>query len=433
MTTLQAPSSLGTVVEWLAYIESIHPASIDMGLSRVQAVGEILGVLNNYFPCQVVTVAGTNGKGTTVKTLSTLLHTLGFSVGAYTSPHLMHFSERVEINLKPVSDDTWVKAFCVVEQARKQLNQTLTYFEFTTLAALWIFKSQPLDVLVLEIGLGGRLDAVNIIDPNISIITSIGLDHMDYLGDNLDKIAEEKAGIIRSNKPVLIGSGAARPSLLNIAKEKKAQIYLRQRDFDDVDIKGEGQEINQLFPESVQLAIQALVLLAPKIGLKPEKLNALCNTFPQIALTGRFQHFLLNKTEWIIDVAHNTHAVSWLLEKLNYLPPVAATHIVWCSFIDKDLEGILSTFLNGLLPSIKEKMHWHLGALAHPRTASQSILAELNQRFILEHVASSEVCETFEQALNQAYNQAKPFERVVVFGSFQAAHEALALLKKVKI
>lgn len=432
MTTPQAPSSLGTVVEWLAYIESIHPASIDMGLSRVKAVGEALGVLNHHYPCQIVTVAGTNGKGTTVKTLSTLLHTLGFNVGAYTSPHLMHFSERVDINLQPVSDNRWIEAFCAVEQARIQLNQTLTYFEFTTLAAFWIFKSQPLDVLVLEIGLGGRLDAVNIIDPDISIITSIGLDHMDYLGDSLDKIAEEKAGIMRSNKPAIIGLGASRPHLLDIAKQIKAQVYVRKRDFDDVEIKGEGKEINQLFPESVQLAVQALTLLAPKLGLESDKLKQVCDNFPPILLTARFQRLLLDKVEWIVDVAHNTHAVSWLLEQLNGLPSVAVTHIVWCSFIDKDLEGILSTFLNDLLPSIREKTRWYLGPLAHPRTASQPKLAELNQRFISGTTTSAEVCETFEQALNQAYNQAKPSERVVVFGSFQAAHEAFALMKKVK-
>lgn len=432
MISPQAPASLGSVVEWLAYIESIHPASIDMGLSRVQAVGEALRVLDNHFPCQVVTVAGTNGKGTTVKTLSTLLHKLGFRVGAYTSPHVMHFSERVDINLQPVSDNRWIEAFCVVEQTRRQLNQTLTYFEFTTLAALLIFKSQPLDVLVLEIGLGGRLDAVNIIDPDISIITSIGLDHMEYLGDNLDKIAEEKAGIIRPNKPVLIGMGACRQRLLDIAKEKNTQVYLRQRDFDDVDIKGEGKEINQLFPESVQLAVQALTLLAPKIGLDPEKLQQICDDFPTIVLTARFQGVLLNQVEWIIDVAHNTHAVGWLLEQLNRMPPVTVTHVVWCSFIDKDLDGILSTFLNGLLPETREKTRWYLGPLAHPRTPLQPKLTELNQRFISGLVANSQVCETFEQALNQAYNQAKPSERVIVFGSFQAAHETLALIKRIK-
>lgn len=432
MIAPQAPSSSGTVGEWLAYIESIHPATIDMGLNRVKAVGEALGVLENHFPCQVVTVAGTNGKGTTVKTLSALLHKLGFRVGAYTSPHLMHFSERVDINLQTVSDERWIEAFCVVERARNELNLMLTYFEFTTLAAFWIFNSQPLDVLVLEIGLGGRLDAVNIINPDISIITSIGLDHMDYLGDNLDKIAEEKAGIMRANKPVIIGTGANRAHLLNIAKQKKAELYLRGRDFDDVPIKGEGKEINQLFPESVQLAIQALTLLAPRIGLQIEKLQQVCNDFPPIKLTGRFQQILCQQVEWIIDVAHNTHAVSWLLEQLNRMPPAAKMHVVWCSFIDKDLEGILSVFLQALLPIMREKTHCYLGPLAHPRTALQPKLAELNQRFISGFIASSEVCQTFEQALNQAYNQAKPGDRVVVFGSFQAVHEALAFIDKVK-
>ena len=243
-----APGPKGKLVDWLSYIESLHPITIDMGLSRVQQVGQALGLIHNW-RCPIVMVAGTNGKGTTVKTLSTLLQTLNYKVGSYTSPHLIDFTERVEFNLKPALATQWVEAFCVVEQARVALAQTLTYFEFTTLAALYLFKQQPLDVLILEIGLGGRLDAVNIVNPDISIITSIGFDHCEILGDSLDKIAEEKAGIMRQNKPVIIGQGAYRPHLLVLAKQKQAQIYVRGKDFDDEVIGGEpGQALKEWPP-----------------------------------------------------------------------------------------------------------------------------------------------------------------------------------------
>ncbi len=418
-----------TVVEWLAYIESIHSAAIDMGLDRVKTVGEALGLITNW-PCRIVTVAGTNGKGTTVKTLSTLLNTLGYQVGSYTSPHLLDFSERIEINLKPVLDPQLVEAFHKVEQARVALSKTLTYFEFATLAALLIFKEQPLDVLILEIGLGGRLDAVNIIEPDISIITTIGLDHQDYLGNTLDKIAEEKAGIIRQNKPVIIGQGAYRPSLIAIAQAKQAKVYLRGRDFDDEHISGQGQWLNQLFPESLQLAIQALKLLAPNLGLTTSHIQQICQQLPNIALIGRFQRIVFKEVEWILDVAHNAPAANWLAEQLNSLSPVSTTHFVWCSFVDKDLEGILLAFLNKLSPELKQSSRWHIGALNHPRSAEKTKLEAVNSANLTSNSLHSSVLETFEQALNRAYNQAKPTDRIVVFGSFQAINEALEFMKK---
>jgi dihydrofolate synthase/folylpolyglutamate synthase len=423
-----APGPKGTFAEWLTYIESIHPASIDMGLSRVQSVGAALGLLTTW-SCPIVTVAGTNGKGTTVKTLASALMALGYSVGAYTSPHLVHFSERIELNLQPVSNDELVDAFCVVEQARVLLGETLSYFEFTTVAALWIFKHKPLDVLILEVGLGGRLDAVNMIDSDVSIITSIGWDHMDYLGDTLDKIATEKAGIIRSHKPVIVGEGAYRPMLLSLAAEKKAQVYIRGRDFDDEPLRGKGQRLNQLFPDSVQLAIQALKLIAPGLGLLPEKLQYLFNHFPAISVPGRFQQLTLHQVEWVIDVAHNVHAANWLVENLNQLPEVDTTYIVWCSFADKDLEGILGAVLEKLSLKTKQKSVWFIGPLDHIRSAIQQKLKILSEHNLPNQ---SEVFETFEQALKQAYNQAKPNDRVVVFGSFQAANEAFAFIKKVE-
>jgi dihydrofolate synthase/folylpolyglutamate synthase len=418
---INAPGPEATVAAWLSYIESIHPASIDMGLDRVRSVGLALGVLSPW-SCPIVTVAGTNGKGTTVKSLTTLINTLGYQVGAYTSPHLIDFAERIEINLSPVSDAELINAFILVEQTRVKLKQTLTYFEFTTLAAFCIFKQHPLDVLILEIGLGGRLDAVNILNPDISMITSIGLDHMEYLGDTLDKIALEKGGIIRSNKPVIIGAGANRPSLLAMAEEKHAEIYVRGRDFDDEQISGEGEWANQLFPESVQLAVQALKLLSPTLGLMPHQIKLLLKNIPNIPLKGRFQKRILNQVEWIIDVAHNSHAANWLVEKLNQLPAVPKTHIVWCSFIDKDLGGILAPFTQKRSCDIDRNSTWYIGPLNHPRSATQEQLNCLNKP----------IFETFEQALNQAYNQAKPSDRIVVFGSFQAANEAFAFIKRIE-
>lgn len=417
------------VGEWLAYIESIHPTAIDMGLDRLRAVGANLGLISHW-SCPVITVAGTNGKGTTVKSLSTLFNTLGYKVGTYTSPHLIDFSERIEINLSPASESQLVEAFAQVEQARVTLGQTLTYFEFTTLAALLIFKAQPLDVLILEIGLGGRLDAVNMIDPDVSIITTIGLDHQDYLGNTLDKIAQEKAGIIRENKPVIIGEGACRASLLAIAKQKQAKVYVRGKDFNDRPIFGKGQWVNHLFPESVQLAIQALTILANKMGISLDKIQKICDDFPLVHLMGRFQQGLFKQQEWVLDVAHNAHAANWLAEQLNTLPPVPRTHFVWCSFADKDLEAILLNFLNKLSKEQQLSGYWHIGVLNHVRSATKTKLETLNAAYLAEHSAHSQVLKTFEQALNQAYNQAMPGDRVVVFGSFQAVNEALAFMKK---
>jgi dihydrofolate synthase/folylpolyglutamate synthase len=423
---IDAPGPKGTFAEWLAYIESIHPASIDMGLTRVQSIGVALGLLTHW-SCPIVTVAGTNGKGTTVKTLASALMALDYSVGAYSSPHLIHFAERIELNLHPVSNAELIDAFCIVEEARVLLGETLSYFEFTTLAALWIFKHKPLDVLILEVGLGGRLDAVNIIDSDVSVITNIGWDHMEYLGDTLDKIATEKAGIIRANKPVIVGQGAYRAIILALAKAKQAKLYVRGRDFEDVILQGKGQQLNQLFPDSVQLAIQALKLIAPNIGLLPEKLQNLFNDFPLISVQGRFQQLTLGQVEWVIDVAHNVHAANWLVENLNQLPQANTTYIVWCSFADKDLEGILGTILEKLSPKIKQTSAWVMGPLDHIRSATQQKLNLLSQHNLANQ---SEVFERFEQALKQAYNQAKPNDRVVVFGSFQASNEAFAFIKK---
>ena len=270
---------------------------------------------------------------------------------------------------------------------------------------------------------------MNIVNPDISIITSIGFDHCEILGDSLDKIAEEKAGIMRQNKPVIIGQGAYRPHLLVLAKQKQAQIYVRGKDFDDEVIGGEpGQALKALFPESIQLAIQALKLLAPKMALSAEKITQLLNFFPPVSLTGRFQSIHVNQVEWIIDVAHNSHAADWLAEKMNLLPKVKTTHIVWCSFVDKDVEGICSTFFNQLSPNIQQQSCWYMGKLAHIRTATQERLNHVNKIIPL---VRCQVLETFEQALDQAYNQAKPGDRILVFGSFQAVSEALIFIQSV--
>ena len=426
---------------WLAYIESIHPVSIDMGLARVQAVEKALGLISSSSSATktplIVTVAGTNGKGTTLKTLAYLLKQLGYTVGAYTSPHLVHFSERIALNLQPVSDAALMQAFVLVEQARVNLNQSLTYFEFITLAALLIFKAEPLDVLILEIGLGGRLDAVNIIDPDISIITNIGWDHVAYLGNTLEKIATEKAGIIRENKPVILGEGANIQAILNIAQSKQAKVYLRGIDFKDEVLAKSG--LSQLFPESVQLAIQALKLLEPKLpDLSPEKIQRLLHDFSDheqnlgYLFKGRFQGLILNQVKWIIDVAHNSHAVSWLFKNLNQLPCAqdSITHIIWCSFADKDLDQIILEALTHQSTEQQQASHWYVGPLNHPRSALKQVLDSVVTNYLVGKVRQCSVFEHFEQALIQAYHQANSSDRVLVFGSFEAAHAALAFIQQ---
>jgi dihydrofolate synthase / folylpolyglutamate synthase len=335
-----------TAHEWLVYIEALHPKAIAMGLDRVQAVADKLQ-LKPSFP--IITVAGTNGKGSVCAMLSQVYVQAGKRVGCYSSPHLVRYNERVCVNNKTISDDDLCTAFAAVEAARDDI--ALTYFEMGTLAAVWHFCQQNLDICILEVGLGGRLDAVNIFEPTCAIVTTIDLDHMEYLGDTREKIGFEKAGVFRTNKLAICGDENPPASLLDYAAKIGANLQLIKRDFQVIKTT-----------QGWQYASADLQLQLPKLGLNGDFQlnNAACvvravlhlnkmlpttqvnihEAFSAVKLPGRFQTIQQNPAI-IVDVAHNPHAAKSLAHNLQTSPCAGRTLAVFAMLRDKDIEGVI--------------------------------------------------------------------------------------------
>lgn len=348
---MSASPDFNTLDEWIAWLEQAHPIhQIELGLSRIETVARSLGLLELNAP--VITVAGTNGKGTVVATLESLAIEHNLSVASYTSPHLLKFNERVKLNGHPVSDDLLVSAFRHI--AQHQNDVPLTYFEFTTLVAFWIFKQQELDLVVLEVGLGGRMDAVNIIDPNVAVITSIGLDHVDWLGDTLEKVAHEKAGIMRSDKPAIIADPETESLLLPEVSARQAKGVIAQLDYQYEDLGAEwtftsvveGQKLsidglvnNDLLVSNLAAALQAFLLVF-SAKVKPEWIRA---AYQHLQFIGRFQ-YLSKAPIVIVDVAHNPDSAKVLNQKLKQLKGRGVEHITAiCGMLkDKDIAGSLA-------------------------------------------------------------------------------------------
>ncbi len=414
------------LIDWLEYIESLHVEEIALGLERVRSVALQAGLLD--FECPIVLVGGTNGKGSTVSTLSSLLAANTLRVGTYLSPHLINFNERIRINGQCIQDDQLCEIFTKIEHCRlSDANPSpLTFFEFTTLAALQFFKEADCDILLLEVGLGGRLDAVNIVEPSLSIITTLGLDHTDRLGDTLEKIAIEKAGIVRDNKPILIGQQACYPFLLNELKRQGAILIQEGESFgwqgDTLwHYKGDIVTVpkHNIPVSSLSLALAAFKLLAdsfPKLKIKA--LPNLSVVLQQAALPGRFQKYF-NKIETIFDVAHNPQGAQWLSNKLkeNTQKNIA----VWSSFQDKDLKGIVE--------AIKSRIDiWVIAPVNHIRAAS---IEDLKQALKVQEIDSQ--CVFCESTVAQAYKKACSLvgleERIIVFGSFLTVNEVILSLE----
>jgi dihydrofolate synthase/folylpolyglutamate synthase len=298
--------------KWLTYIESIHPKTIDMGLDRMRLVTERLSIEPT---CRVVTVAGTNGKGTTVAALQTLASHAGWRVGVYTSPHLFKFNERIVLDLpetgaRPVDDDLLVAAFEAIEAAREDVS--LTYFEYTTLAALWVFKQMALDLVILEVGMGGRLDSTNIVDADIAIITRIALDHMDYLGNTREAIAGEKAGIMRKGKPCIYGGDDLQDRIRALADEHGAVLHHYSESLNPMLLKASAA--TRIPAANLACAKQAFLLLGGK-----EKDTMWANLL-QKKPVGRFTPVTVDDKIVIFDVAHNPDSMELLAEQLKSLP-----------------------------------------------------------------------------------------------------------------
>lgn len=420
----------GTLAEWLAYLEQLHPQAIDMGLERVRQVADRLG-LTRPAP-RVITVTGTNGKGSTSALLAALLRAAGCRVGLYSSPHLRHYNERILVDGRPASEVELCQVFAFIERTRGDIS--LTYFEFGTLAALMLFQAAGLDAVVLEVGLGGRLDAVNLIDPDLAIVTSIGLDHSEWLGNSRESVAREKAGIFRAGIPVVCNDAQPPYPLLEAAARLAAPMRVRGvhysfRETDEgtwawqgCDRTGKALSLPSLPPLSLPLenaatALQALMLLEDLPDIR-ERIPAVLKA---TRLTGRFDRRRVYwKREWrelMLDVGHNPHAAQYLARYLEQHRPQGRWHAVFGLLADKDVQGVLKP----LLPLIDR---WALVTLDSPRARSAQSLAETLQ----EQGALVSQHDNLALALEAQLEQSTANDRILVFGSFYCVADGLTWL-----
>lgn len=416
--------------EWLTYLEQLHPVAIDMGLERCRQVFERLQ-LGTLAP-KVITVTGTNGKGSTCAFLASLLAAQGVRVGVYSSPHLLRYNERVTLNGVEASDEQLCTAFEAVEAARGQVS--LTYFEMGTLAAFWLFAHAQLDALVLEVGLGGRLDTVNLVDADLAVITSIGIDHADWLGDTRESVGFEKAGILRPGRTALCGDPQPPATLLDVAKGKGSPLLVRGQAFGlqvgqahwrwhGQSVRGEplaldGLPLLALPMENAALAVQAFALLG--LAWQP---RVIAEALLRTRVVGRLDRRQLSwrgKPLWLLlDVGHNPHAAHYLSSRLPALEPPAKRRAVFGLLADKDLQGVLEP----LLLSIAE---WAVTPLPSPRSRSGEQLQEALAN--LGAVATSHA--SVQAALEHQCELAGQGDEILVFGSFFCVAEALCWLER---
>lgn len=407
--------------DWLAHCERLHPKNIDMGLARVKAVADRMGL---QFGCPVLTVAGTNGKGSTCAMLESILRQAGYRTGVYTSPHLVHFEERLRLCGEVVEAADLVASFAAVEEARSRTDPgiSLTYFEFSTLAFFEVMTRSDLDVVILEVGLGGRLDATNIIDPDCAVITSIDLDHMEFLGPDRESIGFEKAGIMRTGRPVVVGDPMPPQSLLDHATEIDADIWRFGVDFKlspdqrQWGWSGRGRGYSGLpypaLPGAHQL-VNAAGVLAALAALRerlPVSVQAVRSGLAAVQLAGRFQVIVGHPT-LVLDVAHNPHAVAALAANLEAMGQFPTTHAVFGAMADKDLATMLVT-INPLID------RWYFTDLPTPRAESSAHLLEQWQALSNKPDVAAAGYRDPRQALQAAIAAVGPADRIVVFGSF---------------
>jgi dihydrofolate synthase/folylpolyglutamate synthase len=391
--------------------------AIDMGLDRVKTVADRMAL---HFDCPVITVAGTNGKGSTCAMLEAVLLQAGYRTGVYTSPHLVHFEERCRLHGESASAEVFAEAFAAVEAVRGDVS--LTYFEFSTLAILHMMASAQLDVAILEVGLGGRLDAVNIIDADCAVITSIDIDHTAILGKDRESIGFEKAGIMRAGRPVIVSDPVPPQSVLDHAAALGADLWLFGRDFNFSGDKQQwawaGRErrysgmaypalrgANQLINASGVLA--ALDALRQRI---PVTAQAVRNGLAMVELPGRFQ-IVPGQPVLVLDVAHNPHSVAALAANLDAMGFYPTTHAVLGTMADKDLLPMLQK----VNPMVDK---WYLTDLPLPRAAKAVDLQQAWQAQNTRTDTASSVHADPLQALQAAIDAADPADRIVVFGSF---------------
>jgi dihydrofolate synthase / folylpolyglutamate synthase len=414
-----------TLAEWLALHESAHAKSIDLDLARVGEVADELAL--RPVPYRVITVGGTNGKGSIVAHLAALLGEMGMRAGAFTSPHLLRYNERIRIDGGEAADAELIAAFERIEAARG--STTLTFFEYNTLAALLIFAARNVDAAVLEVGLGGRLDATNLIDADVAVLASVGMDHRDYLGDDLESIGREKAGIFRSGRPAVLGSAEMPASVFTAIAATGARALIAGRDFTwNIDdgmwsYHGLRQRYAQLPPSALLGAVQyrnaATAIAALEALALPQELDRqlISRALAQVSLAGRFQ-ILPGPVEWILDVSHNEPAARVLARHLAERGSVGRTFAVAGILRDKDVAGI-GRALGRQIDA------WILCTLPGPRG---STAAELASRLGPVIQANAQQTDSIAEGCALARHHARPADRVLVFGSFAVVGSALQWL-----
>jgi dihydrofolate synthase/folylpolyglutamate synthase len=423
---LEAASLAG----WLARLEALHPKGIDLGLERVRAVAQRLDLRLN---APTIVVGGTNGKGSTCAMLECILRAAGYRTGLYTSPHLLDFNERARIDGVAAGDAELVAQFEAVEAVRGATS--LTYFEFTTLAILRLFAAARLDAVVLEVGLGGRLDAVNLVDADASIVTSVDLDHMDYLGPTRETIGFEKAHIYRSGRPAICSDPQPPASLLDHAGRIGADLWRIGRDFN---YQGDRQQwayggravrrcglpypalrgANQLLNASGALA--ALEALADRL---PVSQQAVRQGLLTVEIPARFQ-VLPGRPTTILDVAHNPHAAAVLAQNLDSMGFFPVTHAVFGMLADKDIAGVVAR--------VGDRVdHWHVGTLGGPRGATAAALAAALRAARLAGGPDRSITEhdSIAAAYAGARARANADDRIVAFGSFLTVAEVIRAMR----
>jgi dihydrofolate synthase / folylpolyglutamate synthase len=416
--------------DWLAWQETLHPSTIDLGLERLNRTLLQLGWRRPK--CPVITVGGTNGKGSCVALLGRLLSEAGYRVGTFTSPHLLEYNERITLAGREVSDASLMAAFERIDAARGA--DTLTFFEFNTLAALLVFETACLDVIVLEVGLGGRLDAVNVVDADVALVTSIALDHCDWLGPDVASIGREKAGIFRAGRPAVFGAPDMPDSIAEVAQTVGARLLRAGRDFTHTQHgehwswQGSGQRWDDLPPPALFGDVQygnasaVLAVLERLSDRLPVDRTSIVRGLQSVRLAGRFQSFQRGGIEWIVDVAHNPAAARVLAQtlKLKPLPDASARTFAVCGILgDKDIEGVAAELRESFT-------QWVIVKPASARAIDEAVLAD-RMRHCGVPVAT--VAPTVAAGCEAVRAVARPGDRVVAFGSFLTAGPALEWLR----
>ena len=442
------PDNQATLTEWLNYMQQIHVSAIDMGLSRVLPVAEALGVVQSAKnDAYVFTVAGTNGKGSTTAVIAQMCQAAGYKTALYQSPHLSVFNERVRVNGEMVSDETLIAAFSKVEQARLQCDLTLSFFEMTTLAALLIFAEADCDVWVLEVGLGGRLDVVNIIDPDMAVITNIAIDHVDWLGDNVEAIGAEKAGILRDGISVIYGATEMPNSVQQAIDKHRAICYQVSKDFsycenDSTTWQYSNAAVTLQLPRpALSLTNTANALSAVLASPLNVDKNAIEQALQTVKLAGRFDYREVHERHWLFDVAHNEQGVEFLLAQLSPLwqqhlaqqhtadqdnqatDKPATIKMLFSMLGDKDINKVVQRLTTSGLPI----SDWFIAEIDYPRAATTEQL----QGILASYVDDAQIHEfaRLQEATYAVINASQAQDLIVVCGSFHTIGEALSALE----